>query len=80
MTDKSTSQRRLGKAVALSVGVCGLVGLALLDPLGIASAHCQRGNNMVSHVVMYQFKDDVSAGTIDYVCPQHIPRSDHTSN
>ncbi|KAK5655772.1 hypothetical protein OQA88_5310 [Cercophora sp. LCS_1] len=69
MTDKSTtSQRRVGKAMALSLGVCGLVGLALLDPLGITPAHRQRGSSIVNHVVMYQFKDGVSTGTIDAAC------------
>lgn len=57
------------KLVALSLILCGLLRLALLDPLGIGAATASfLGNDRatVTHVVMVQFKQDIGGEAIDY--------------
>jgi hypothetical protein len=58
------------KLVALSLILCGLLRLAVLDPLGIGAATASfLGNERasVTHVVMVQFKHDIGGEAIDYV-------------
>ena len=58
------------KLIVLSLILCGLLRLALLDPLGIGAATASfLGNDRatVTHVVMVQFKQDIGGEAIDYV-------------
>jgi len=57
-----------GKLIALAVIICGLVRLAIDDPLGVASLGTpNRHSADVRHTVVFQFRPDVTPGTLDGV-------------
>ena len=68
--EKPLTKTCAAKLVALSFILCFLIRLAILDPLGIAPATAAFVGNeraTVTHVVIMQFRDDVSPEVIEWV-------------
>ncbi|KAK1751321.1 hypothetical protein QBC47DRAFT_391625 [Echria macrotheca] len=65
LDDECKPRHSPAKLIALSILICGLVRLVLFDPLGIASFAAPCSHHNVKHVILFQFKPEVSPGTVD---------------